>query len=342
MRAKVLPLVVLLLLLGWPGVCAAHDIHLTGIKMIWSADGLTVSILTPASRLATADYDAALRRRLSLRLNGVPFQPGRATLMVDRPNDMVMWQARSDGPVSRIEVLNRLYPEDPASREIVSVFRAGQLVQETILDASHPSLVLGERARRVSPFAVAGRFMREGILHIFGGIDHVCFLFGLLLLGGSLRQLLKTITAFTLAHSVTLSLAATGVFTPSPRLVEPLIALSIVAIALENLRVRTAQDRDQKADRRPWIAFGFGLIHGFGFAGALAEVGLPREALGWALASFNVGVEMGQGAIVLLAAPLLALLARRRTALHRHVVVWGSCGIAAAGGFWFVQRVFGA
>ena len=222
------------------------------------------------------------------------------------------------------------------------MYRNGELVQEAILDASHPSSSSAKHAPSVSPLTVAGRFVREGVLHIFGGIDHVCFLFGLLLLGGSLRQLLKTITAFTLAHSVTLSLAATGVFSPSPRLVEPLIALSIVAIALENLRVRTAQDRDKKADRRPWIAFGFGLIHGFGFAGALAEVGLPREALGWALASFNVGVELGQGAIILAAAPLLALLARRRPALHRHVVVFGSCAIAAAGGFWFIQRVLGA
>ena len=286
MRVPLLLRTILLFGLAWPGACAAHDIHFTGIKMIWAADGLTVSVLTPASRLAMpnsgkTDYDAALRRRLSLRLNGAEFTPGRATLMVDRHNDMVMWQARSDGPVSRIEVLTRLYPEDPASREIVSVFRQGQLVQEAILDASHPSLALGERAPNVSPLTVAGRFTREGVLHVMGGMDHVCFLFGLLLLGGSLRQLLKTITAFTLAHSVTLSLAATGVFAPPPRLVEPLIALSIVAIALENLRVRTAQDRDRKADRRPWIAFGFGLIHGFGFAGALAEVGLPREALGW-------------------------------------------------------------
>ena len=180
------------------------------------------------------------------------------------------------------------------------------------------------------------RFVREGVLHIFGGPDHILFVLGLLLLGGTLKSLIKTVTAFTVAHSITLTVAATGLWNPGPRYVEPLIALSIVAIALENLR---RNGKTAKRDLRPWFAFGFGLIHGFGFAGALAEVGLPKEALGVALASFNIGVEIGQVTIVLAAAPALALLSARKPAISRNVVVAGSTLIGICGAFWFVTRV---
>jgi hypothetical protein len=183
---------------------------------------------------------------------------------------------------------------------------------------------------------VAGTYIREGILHIFGGPDHILFVLGLLLLGGTLKSLIKTVTAFTIAHSITLTIAATGIWNPSPHIVEPLIALSIVAIAIENLR---RSGRVVKRDLRPLFAFGFGLIHGFGFAGALAEVGLPREAMGVALASFNIGVELGQVTIVLAAAPSLALLAIKRPVINSRLVFAGSAFIGICGAFWFITRV---
>jgi len=343
-------LAALVLLFCFPITCRAHGVHLSGIKMIWERNALTVSVVTPASHLKSDDVKTAIERRLKMRFDGQDFKPLKSTLMLDKANDRATWQTRYEGRVSRIEILSRLYPEDAASQVVATIFRDGRIVQEAILDVRNPSFVIGEDQPRIAPMTVAGRFLRHGVTHIFGGIDHVCFVIGLLLLGGSLRGLLKTITAFTIAHSITLSLAATETYAPSPRIVEPLIALSIVAIALENLRVQNVSrnaavniaQRAKKADRRPLFAFVFGLIHGFGFAGALAEVGLPREALGWALGAFNIGVELGQGAIVLVAAPLLARLARRRAALHHHVVAWSSYAIAAAGCFWFMQRVSGS
>jgi hypothetical protein len=150
-----------------------------------------------------------------------------------------------------------------------------------------------------------------------------------------LTRLLGIVTAFTLAHSVTLSLAALGVLNPPTRLIEPVIALSIVYVGIDNLMVgKTGRDM------RAWIAFFFGFIHGFGFAGVLREFGLPRQALGWSLFSFNFGVEIGQACIVVVVALLLASLRRRNAELGRRVSTIGSVCVALAGSYWFIQRVF--
>ena len=117
--------------------------------------------------------------------------------------------------------------------------------------------------------------MPAGIHHILIGLDHLLFLVGLLLLGGSVRQLLLVVTAFTVAHSITLSLAALNLITPPARLIEPAIALSIVYVGIDNLMVGRGRDV------RGWIAFAFGFIHGFGFASVLREMELPSRALGW-------------------------------------------------------------
>ena len=146
--------------------------------------------------------------------------------------------------------------------------------------------------------------------------------------------MLKIVTAFTAAHSITLALASLGLVHVPSRVVEPLIALSIVFVAFETLR-----SRGGSADMRGPLAFGFGLVHGFGFASVLAEFGLPREALGWSLAGFNVGVELGQACIVLMAAAPLAWLASRSPQGHARVVATLAVIIASAGGFWFVQRL---
>ncbi|MBV9868776.1 MAG: HupE/UreJ family protein [Abitibacteriaceae bacterium] len=335
-------LLILTLSLGIAG--QAHDPQLSGLKIIWNNDDITLSVVTHASKLKAADPDAAIRQHLKVRLDDKDFVPVTSHVMRDPANDVVMWQTQYQGSVARLEVLSRLYPEDVNSRLVVSVIKQGHVVQEVLLDATHPSVVIGgSKLEGVSVGNIIIRFAHEGVLHIFGGLDHILFVFGLILMGGSLRQLLKTVTAFTLAHSITLTLAATSIYAPSPRIVEPLIALSIVAAAFENLRVHQAQLKAEKKDWRPWIAFGFGLIHGFGFAGALAEVGLPREALGWALASFNIGVELGQATIILLCAPALAWLSNSplkwQTRLHRQVVLCGSLTIAAMGAFWFVTRL---
>lgn len=345
----------------WLVPAQAHDPLLSGLRILADSGQTVVSVTTHQSELVKAEgksgklsdeeLEAALRRRLRLRFAGQDFAPeGSTSLLRDDINDVVTWQTTVSGEQTNLEVLARLYPENPTSRFAVTVLKGGVPVQETLLDADHPSLTAPEPR---DGFAVALRYLQEGVRHIFGGPDHLCFLAGLLLLGGTAGVLLRTVTAFTLAHSITLTLAATGVFTPSPRFIEPLIALSIIAIAVENLRAlrnqvagsdkpnsSSTQAPQPRQDRRPWYAFGFGLIHGFGFAGALAEVGLPKASLGVALASFNIGVELGQAALVLVAVPLLALLARRPT-LNQRTVLVGSLAIAAAGGYWFVTRLIG-
>jgi hydrogenase/urease accessory protein HupE len=182
--------------------------------------------------------------------------------------------------------------------------------------------------------AVVRKFVPSGIHHILIGPDHILFLVGLLLLGGSLRQLLLVVTSFTVAHSITLSLAALNIVTPPARLIEPAIALSIVYVGADNLLAQGGRDV------RVWIAFTFGFIHGFGFANVLREMELPARALGWSLFSFNFGVEIGQLLVVVLVASALGALKSRSEWAGRHLAMAGSVVVILAGAFWFVQRVF--
>lgn len=175
-------------------------------------------------------------------------------------------------------------------------------------------------------FAIGGE-------HILLGVDHLVFLLGLVLVGGRWRSLLAVITAFTLGHSLSLALATLGVWTPSGAWIEPAIAASIAYVGVENFFVRDASGR--------WrLTLPFGFIHGFGFAGALGEVGVPGDQVGLALLLFNLGVEAGQLAVLALTLPVLALLRRTQAFRDRGVEVL-SAAIALAGVGWFIQRVFG-
>jgi hypothetical protein len=191
-------------------------------------------------------------------------------------------------------------------------------------------------------WAGAGRFLRLGAEHIFQGSDHIAFLIGVLLLGGTFRQLLGIVTAFTVAHSLTLALATLGWVVPPPRLIEPLIALSIVAVAVENLlalREPLSPARVRASIARRWqLTLGFGLVHGFGFAGALRALELPRSLLGPSLLTFNLGVELGQLVIVALAWPLLRW-ARGVPGMWPAGTRWASVAVAGLGAFWLVQRL---
>lgn len=301
---------------------------------------VTVSVVAHLHALRSGDPKAEITRRLQLELDGKPFQPRNIQLMRDPANGIVMWQAQRDGAAKSVTVAAPLFPEGTGLTTVVSVFKDGQVLDESVVDAEHPTVTLGEQRPVSGRLTVLAQFVREGMAHIFLGPDHVLFLLSLLLLRGNWKQLLKITTAFTLAHSVTLSLAATGIVTLAPRLVEPVIALSIVAVAAANLWHSRSNAAGAPLDTRPWLALGFGLIHGFGFAGALNEVGLPRESLGWALAGFNVGVELGQAAIILAVAPVLAWLAASWPRAQRPLVVYGSLAVAVVGGFWFTQRLF--
>jgi hypothetical protein len=175
-----------------------------------------------------------------------------------------------------------------------------------------------------------------GFTHILPkGLDHILFVLGLFLLSLRMAPLLIQVTAFTVAHTLTLALSVYGFVSLSPAIVEPLIAASIAYVAVENIVT---------ADLKPWrafVVFGFGLLHGLGFAGVLQEVGLPREQFLPALISFNVGVELGQLAVILLAFIAVGVWGRKRPWYRPRFVIPASTAIAAVGLFWTVQRVIG-
>lgn len=190
---------------------------------------------------------------------------------------------------------------------------------------------------RIEPMAVqtdsgvAGPLFHLGIQHILTGYDHLVFLMGLILIGGRVRPLLAAVTAFTVAHSITLGLATLHVWAPSSRFAESAIAMSIAYIGVENWFVKNAS-------RRWLITFPFGLIHGFGFAGALQEISLPHAEIPKALFSFNAGVEAGQIAVVAVALPTILWL-RRSPWFANHGVRALSGVIALAGIWWFLARI---
>lgn len=202
---------------------------------------------------------------------------------------------------------------------------------EAVTWASHPVLDVPLGATAPAPPPGFGAMVRLGVEHILVGADHLLFLLALLLVGGTVRSLVAVVTSFTVAHSLTLAAATLGLVAPSPSLVEPLIALSIIYVGVEN-RLATA------VSRRHLVTFVFGLIHGFGFAGALHEMALPADAVPLALLGFNLGVEAGQLAVVLLVVPLLSL-ARRATWFTPRLAPALSLGVAAVGVYWFVERV---
>jgi hypothetical protein len=182
--------------------------------------------------------------------------------------------------------------------------------------------------------AIARQYLTVGYVHILPhGLDHILFVLGIFLLSIRLRPILLQVTTFTLAHSITLGLTMYGVVSLQPRIVEPLIALSIAYVAIENL-VTT--------ELKPWrlaLVFAFGLLHGMGFAGVLRELGLPRSEFLTALLSFNVGVEAGQLTMIGVAA-LCVYWYQRRVWYRRWVVTPASIAIAGVGIYWTVARAF--
>lgn len=192
----------------------------------------------------------------------------------------------------------------------------------------------GETIRFASPETnIIGKYVRSGFDHILPkGLDHILFVVGLFLLSPALRPLLTQVSLFTVAHTATLGLAASGVVSVPAAIVEPLIAASIAFIAIENM-FRTSLSR-----WRPWVVFGFGLLHGLGFASVLSEFGLPADQFVLALAAFNIGVELGQ--LTVLALCFLAVGLIFRQPWYRSAVsIPASVLLAGLGLFWFVERI---
>ena len=299
--------------------------------------GVDEAALADESRLAALGGRIAslIQSRVRLTVNGRAVNVGPWSPPEPVPDRHgLRLRARYDtGPVAVVSIDAYMFPYDPSHQTFVNLYERGTLVTQAILSTDHRQLEYFAGTRQ-GTLAVIRKFAASGVHHILIGPDHLLFLVGLLLLGGSLRRLLLVVTAFTAAHSVTLSLAALDIVSPPASVVEPAIALSIVYVGADNLTVRGGRDM------RGWIAFAFGLIHGFGFANVLREMDLPPRALGWSLFSFNLGVEIGQMLVVTAVATVLAAIRARSEVAGRRLAVAGSVVVIAAGTFWFVQRVF--
>ena len=290
--------------------------------------------------------EALVSDRLQLTLDAER-RPLRWTAMQVDPERFALRLSFDAGPrAAQVHVNAVLFPYDPVHQTFVNIYEDAALRHQSILTADAPSLTFyaGSSQGRL---ALVRTFVASGIEHILIGPDHVLFLIGLLLLGGRLPRLTLIVTAFTIGHSLTLSLAALDILDPPSRFIEPLIALTIVVVGADNLFVLHDRRRwGQSAlaspprDARPLFAGFFGLVHGFGFASVLREFGLPKDALAWSLVSFNAGVELGQLLIVLAAAGSLAFVAKRRPAVADSIAQWGSIAVVLAGTYWFIERLF--
>jgi hydrogenase/urease accessory protein HupE len=231
-----------------------------------------------------------------------------------------------------------LIGNDKSARQIV-LLGGGENAPQVLLDGAHTTVTISAPAPPI--WSTMQRYLVTGIEHIFLGYDHIAFLVAIVLWARRLLPVIKIVTAFTIAHSITLSLAALHIVVIPSSIVEPAIAASIMFVAVENFFSRNVDGR--------WrVTFAFGLIHGFGFAGALQELGLPANAVVPALAAFNIGVEIGQIAIVSIIVPALITLdwifaADRTKPMRAASVVYAlSALITVLGGYWLVTRIFDA
>lgn len=352
---------------------AAHNLAFTDTLVVFKTDGtyqvdlrvdLDALALGVSSEVPSEEVAAELRALPPEQLEGrveklrESFRRKVRVIFDEQPVDpLVSFPERGTPLAEQAEIptvlglvarLEGRIPKDSRSFE----FRASLAfapVQLTVLDqgtaagmhtvlergGSSGPIPLGGKLEPVDRLTVAGRYLILGFWHILPeGLDHILFVLGLFLLSSRLAPLLWQVSAFTLAHTVTLALSTFGLIQLSPAIVEPLIALSIAYVAVENTLV---------SEMKPWrpaVVFLFGLLHGLGFAGVLSELGLPEGEYLTALLTFNAGVELGQLAVILLALLVLGAF-RDRPWYRKRVVVPLSAAIAAVGLFWAVQRTLG-
>ncbi|TFV43205.1 HupE/UreJ family protein [Bradyrhizobium niftali] len=310
--------------------------RLIGTKIYDARQDAVDPAAVEAARTAILAY---LDGHLAVTGGGTACAPGAAAILPD--GDGVVYRNSFACANTTGDILYRstvLTEKDKGARQIVLIAQ-GRSEAQALLDSGNTTVTLSTAPPSLS--STMQRYLLAGIEHIFLGYDHVAFLVAVMLWARRLVPVIKIVTAFTIAHTMTLSLAALNVLVIPGRIVEPAIAASIVFVAVENFVSRDI-------DKRWRVAFLFGLIHGFGFAGALREIGLPPDAIVPALAAFNVGVEIGQIAIVAVMLPMLGLLDRLTSAGRTEpvrtakLVYTVSAIISLLGGYWLLTRVFEA
>ena len=344
-------LLALLSLMTLPATAIAHvtstglaSLDVDGGKLLYRITVVTSEIDDPGGRLLAqaADGDRAAAERVAgflrdyarFAIAGEPCQPGRITLRGSsaREGKVVLEMALSCPKSSGVLAIRDDWPEVLGAhfQTVLSVRPSGQpSVEFAFLEDKRSATV------DLESMADTGwtSFIVMGVEHILGGIDHLMFLLALLALARGFWLTVKIVTAFTIAHSITLSLAALGLVEVPARIVEPLIAASIVWVAVENLAAPAG------VGRRWLIAAAFGLVHGLGFASALTELDLSRAAMVRALVGFNLGVELGQLTFVVVILPPLAWASRPGRLPRLPQIL--SILVAVAGAVWLVQRLVG-
>lgn len=340
MKIKCLTLILLMIIPA--GSAFAHDPGLSYVEM--SIDGNKLSAGLTFSRAefesinrsidAEPDILKALRAGTIIRVDGVTVAPTQVTRRHEQSNE-IRFDLNYDLPPGAIITYEStlIGGLQPGHRQFATITVGGESRLETILSAADNRIEY-EMAQSGRAGGAFTRFLLLGVEHIVFGFDHLAFLAALLLGVGGFRGALKIVTAFTVAHSMTLALAVFDVMALPAWFVEPVIAASIVYVALENLFRREMTDR--------WPpAFAFGLIHGFGFASALKGLGIAGAGTGAIipLLSFNSGVEIGQIGLTAIVLPVLIRLRNRPAAFGRLIRI-GSVILGLSGLFWLSERVF--
>jgi len=248
---------------------------------------------------------------------------------------------KADNPATLVVRSKWLALLPPGHRQFLSIQRAdGVVLDERLLSANNDVVTIQCQPAETEQYATASHhtfadFLLMGVKHIWTGYDHLLFLFGLLIVTRNFSSSIKIITCFTIAHSLTLAVSTLSLIHISSRIVEPLIAVSIVYVGIENLF------RGDDPKGRWLLTFAFGLIHGFGFASVLRELGVGANGKGIVvpLVSFNLGVELGQVVVAGLLLPVIWKL-RTRPIFVRRWVPAGSVAVALLGAYWFIQRVW--
>ena len=341
----------LILLLGWAGLADAHTGGMTGFATITISEksvrySLTLSDVPPgplAEQMhlgqsgATPDYRpliTTVSEKIHLASDGSACSAAEGRIVPPSATSVSITGTvdfNCPGEIRKLTIRDDMSEALGSNQHTLAliVWSGGSQQFAFGTDARETSVVVAEEAHASRG---AGSFFPLGIEHILTGYDHLLFLLALMLRGGGLWSLLKIITAFTIAHSITLALAALDVVVLPSVLVESVIALSIAYVALENLLPRYA------VSRRWAVSFLFGLVHGFGFSSVLREIGLPKENLLLSLLNFNLGVEAGQLTVVLLVVPILMRL--KSKPWEPRMVATVSGVILAVGLVLFVDRAF--
>ncbi len=350
----------------WVGLAHAHDVGLSTATWQWHpnqlAGTLTFAVreteqivsldLNRDGRVSPDEFTlghdalaAAIATNCQVRFDGVPVEPGEIHCQLDSSNNV---DVTLSFPNPQFRELTLDFPVlrllTPGHRMFFSLLDpTGLTIAERLLSRNSTLVVVqfdteaSATTATPSPTALPsfGGFLKLGVEHILTGYDHLLFLFALLIVTRNLMSALQVITCFTVAHSITLGVAAFDLVQVSSRIVEPLIAVTIIYVGLENIW------KHGDPHGRWLLTFAFGLIHGFGFASVLREMGIGVQAGGVAipLLAFNLGVELGQIAVAAVALPIIWQL-RKRESFVRYGVPACSVLVALAGAFWLVQRVW--